>query len=96
MAPRSRERKEPVRTCVACRATAGKQELVRIVVGPRGGPSIDPTGKAPGRGAYVHADPACWRVALRRGQLARALRTTLRPEEAGTLLEALEGAPKEL
>ncbi|MBI4261558.1 MAG: YlxR family protein, partial [Actinobacteria bacterium] len=50
---------------------------------------------APGRGAYLHRDPACWTAALRRGALSRALRTSLGPEEAGRLLAELEGATTE-
>jgi predicted RNA-binding protein YlxR (DUF448 family) len=55
-----------------------KRSLIRVVRGPEG-VRVDPTGKAPGRGAYVHDDGSCWEVALR-GSLARALRTELSPE----------------
>jgi predicted RNA-binding protein YlxR (DUF448 family) len=34
---------------------------------------VDPTGKAPGRGAYVCADLACQQNAITRGALRRAL-----------------------
>jgi len=36
---------------------------------------VDPTGRAPGRGAYVCVDPGCRERALARGALARALGT---------------------
>ncbi|GIV00203.1 MAG: hypothetical protein KatS3mg014_1818 [Actinomycetota bacterium] len=85
-------RREPERTCVACRRTAGKRELLRIVRTPPGDVRVDPTGTAPGRGAYVHRDPACVRTALRRGAraLARALRTGLPAEEAARLGREIE------
>ncbi len=86
-----RPRREPVRTCVGCRATAGKAELIRLVRTPEG-VRVDRDGRAPGRGAYVHADPACWDAALRRGALARALRTALSSGEASTLRADIEGA----
>ncbi len=40
---------------------------------------VDPTGKAPGRGAYLHDKRSCWQLALR-GALARSLRTELTAE----------------
>jgi len=35
----------------------------------------DPTGKAPGRGAYLHPSAECLELAVRRRAFARALRT---------------------
>jgi predicted RNA-binding protein YlxR (DUF448 family) len=35
----------------------------------------DPTGRAPGRGAYLHDDPDCRALALKKRSLERALRT---------------------
>jgi predicted RNA-binding protein YlxR (DUF448 family) len=34
---------------------------------------LDPTGRAPGRGAYVCPEPACREAALKKGALRRAL-----------------------
>ena len=86
-----RPRREPVRTCVGCRATAGKTGLIRLV-GTPDGVRVDRDGSAPGRGAYLHPDPACWDAALRRGAVARALRTVLPAGEASTLRADIEGA----
>lgn len=66
-------RRHPTRTCVACRTPRQKRELIRVVRSPAGEVHPDPTGKAPGRGAYVCADPACQELALARGSLRRAL-----------------------
>ncbi|MFB3738045.1 MAG: YlxR family protein [Candidatus Velamenicoccus archaeovorus] len=57
---------------------------------PDGSVEIDPRGRAPGRGAYLHRDPVCLDAALRRGGLARALRTGLSPEEAVRLRAGVE------
>jgi uncharacterized protein len=87
---------EPVRTCVGCRRTSPKGTMVRVVRAQDGGVAADPTGKAPGRGAYVHPVPACIDLALRRGALARALRAGLDREGAVRLradLERLPGSP---
>lgn len=84
-------RREPRRTCVACRAPAGKRDLLRIVRSPSGEVRVDPSGRAPGRGAYVHREAACVRTALARGALARALRAGLGPEEVARLGREMEG-----
>ena len=74
---RSRPRHVPQRTCIGCRRTAAKRELVRIVRTPEGHVEVDETGKRNGRGAYIHRDRACWSQALHRGAVERALKTTL-------------------
>jgi predicted RNA-binding protein YlxR (DUF448 family) len=53
---------------------------------------VDAVGTAPGRGAYVHRDPACVGAALRRGGLASALRTGLAQEELARLRREIEEA----
>jgi uncharacterized protein len=52
---------------------------------PEGEVRLDPTGKAPGRGAYVDPDPACVEAAIRKGALGRVLRASLGPEDLATL-----------
>jgi predicted RNA-binding protein YlxR (DUF448 family) len=82
---------DPVRTCVGCRERAAKRELIRVVAGPDGTVLVDRRARMPGRGAYLHRDATCWAEAVRRGSLARALRTGLSPDGIGTLLLDLEG-----
>lgn len=71
MVARGRDR-EPERTCIGCRQVRGKPALVRLVKAPDGSVAIDPTGSAPGRGAYVCRDQRCIDRALPR--LPAALR----------------------
>lgn len=91
-----RIRRQPQRTCVACREVAGKRTLLRLVRTSGGGdaspPSveIDPTGKRSGRGAYVHLDRECVRRAVETGAIARALKLPLDREADASLLTALE------
>lgn len=64
---------------------------MRVVRGPDGQVSIDTTGRAAGRGAYLCADGSCWRTALERKAIERALGVSLPPEvrsrlEAGPLV----------
>lgn len=88
-----RTRPVPQRTCVGCSSTTNKRELVRVVRTPEG-VVADPTGKKAGRGAYVHHDPACWTQALKKGRLARSLKTTISAADI-TALEAYAGTVEE-
>jgi len=86
----------PHRTCVNCGSTTAKRELVRLVRTP-GGVEPDPTGKRPGRGAYLCHNPDCWESAVRKSRLEHALRTKLTPADREALLsylaEQLEAKP---
>ena len=77
----SRTRHIPQRTCVACRQTSAKRQLVRIVRTPDGSVTIDPSGKRSGRGAYLCATAECWQAGLKRGVLSRALKIESIPED---------------
>lgn len=77
----------PQRTCVACRRTTAKRELVRLVRTPQGTVEVDLTGKRSGRGAYLCQDPNCWSVALRRGRLDSALKARLAAADVAALKE---------
>ncbi len=70
----------PQRTCVGCRTTGGKRDLIRVVRTPEGSVEIDTTSKVNGRGAYVCAQKGCWEEALTKDRLARALRTKISPD----------------
>lgn len=85
----------PQRTCVACRRTTTKRELVRIVRTPEGTVEVDPTGKRSGRGAYLCPTPDCWRLALQKGRLDRALKTSVSASDKEALLQYAQAlAPK--
>jgi predicted RNA-binding protein YlxR (DUF448 family) len=81
-------RRVPQRTCVGCRtAMVPKRQLVRLVRKADGAVEIDPTGKAAGRGAYLHDRADCWEQALRSRALDHALKMEL-TEADRTLLRA--------
>lgn len=67
----------PTRTCVACRTSKPKRELVRLVRTADGEVRIDSTGKLNGRGAYICRTDECWTLAERRKALERALSVRL-------------------
>ncbi|HLB43952.1 MAG TPA: YlxR family protein [Candidatus Limnocylindrales bacterium] len=66
-----------MRTCVACRTERQKRDFVRIVRAPNGTVSLDQTGRATGRGAYICADGSCWTTALKKKSIERALGVAL-------------------
>ena len=80
-------KKRPQRTCVGCRRTLPKRDLVRLVRTPSGEILIDPTGKAQGRGVYLCPNRRCWTIALKKRRIGHALRTAL-SEEAYARMEA--------
>ena len=75
-----KERKIPMRRCIGCMTSKGKRELVRIA-GFEGQLSVDLTGKAKGRGAYLcMRNPDCWEKAYKRKALERSLGMEISPE----------------
>ena len=84
-------KKIPVRQCVGCREHRPKRELVRVVRSPEGVVSLDFSGKANGRGAYLCRNPECLKKAARSRALERALDVRL-PE--GMLDELAEAFAK--
>ena len=49
-------KKIPERTCVVTREKFAKKDLIRVVRDKEGNVSVDTTGKANGRGAYLKKD----------------------------------------
>ncbi len=77
----------PLRTCVACKETKSKRELLRIVRTPESHVVIDATGKKSGRGAYLCARLSCWETALKKKRLEQEFEITI-PEEDRAALDA--------
>ncbi len=84
----------PQRTCIACRQTGGKRGLLRLVRTDIG-VHVDPSGKLPGRGAYLHPSRDCWAVALEGRRIQQALRTKLSEEDRRALVEFMQSLPVE-
>jgi len=63
-----------VRTCIACREPGERDDLVRLVASPEGQVVVDPRGRLPGRGAWLHPRRSCLDLLRkRRGVIERAL-----------------------
>ena len=81
---------EPVRTCVGCGKKGSRRELVRLrIEGER--VVIDRDRSGGGRGAWLHASPACLDRAVRRRALARAFRGAAASVDAAALNAGLTG-----
>ena len=64
--------KAPQRSCLGCRVTRDKKELLRFVLAPDRRLVPDITAKLPGRGAYTCLKHSCLRNAAQKNQFARA------------------------
>ena len=87
-----RQKHVPKRTCIACHTVGGKRGLIRLVRTDEG-VRIDPSGKLPGRGAYVHPNLDCWMAALDGNRIQQALRTKLSVTDRQMLIEYSSGLP---
>ena len=76
-----------MRKCLGCNEMKPKRELVRVVRSPEDAISLDKTGKANGRGAYICPDPACLKKCAKRRSLERAFKCQV----PGEVYAALEG-----
>jgi len=88
-------RATPQRTCVACRRVDDKRAFVRMVRDRDGEVHVDPTGKAPGRGASVCPTLACFESAVSGKRLASALRVSLIEEDVERLRREFEDVLQE-
>ncbi|MBN2248257.1 MAG: YlxR family protein [Coriobacteriia bacterium] len=84
------QRPTPQRTCVACRRVDDKRSFVRLVRDAEGDVHVDPSGKAPGRGASVCASIACFESAVTKNRFASALRASLGEEDVERLRHEFE------
>ena len=86
----TRQKHKPQRTCIACRETKDKRDLIRVVRTPAGDFIVDPTGKANGRGAYLCRQTSCWEKGLQKQRLAQALKVNLSAAELAELQAYLQ------
>lgn len=70
----------PLRKCVGCGEMIGKKGAIRIVRDKDGNISADPTGKKPGRGAYICRDEKCLELAVKGKKFERSFKCRI-PDE---------------
>ncbi len=79
--------KDPQRSCLGCRATRDKKELLRFVLAPDRTLVPDILAKLPGRGAYTCMNRACLLNAARTRQFSRAFKGEVRYDGAEQLAD---------
>ena len=77
----------PQRTCIGCNSQKDKKEFIRIVKNKDGIISVDRSGKAQGRGAYICDHVECLEKAIKSKRLDRAFGTKISDE----IYESLRG-----
>ena len=82
------QKKVPMRKCIGCMESKPKKELIRIVSG-EGGLTLDLSGKANGRGAYLCADPKCLAKAVKKNAFQRSLGSAPTGEQLDAFAEQL-------
>ena len=80
-------KKVPERRCCGCMEMKEKPELVRVVKSPDGDVTLDLTGKAPGRGAYICKSVECFEKAKKARRFEREFKMQI-PDEVYEKLEA--------
>lgn len=89
-------KKIPMRQCVGCREMKQKSQLVRVVKSPQGDIQLDPSGKLPGRGAYLCVEEACLKKTQKIRALERGFSAPIAPEIFQALEQSLETLRKEV
>ncbi|HOW38155.1 MAG TPA: YlxR family protein [Candidatus Izemoplasmatales bacterium] len=80
-------KKIPLRKCVVTNEHFEKKQLLRVVKSPEGLVTVDLTGKANGRGAYLSKSAAVIREAKKTKVLERHLETKIPDEVYEALLK---------
>lgn len=80
-------KKIPMRRCCGCMEMKPKTELIRVVKNKEGEISLDLTGKAPGRGAYLCCSADCLKKARKARRFEREFSCVV-PEDVYKRMEA--------
>ena len=78
-----------MRRCVNCREVKNKSELLRVVRTPEGNFTIDFTGKANGRGAYICKNEICAAETKKRRKLDKSFKAALPADIYDKIIEAV-------
>ena len=79
-----KDKKVPMRTCVGCKESKPKRELIRMVNND-GKVMVDKSGKANGRGIYLCNSRDCFEKAKKKNAISRGLKLSLKDEETDKL-----------
>ncbi len=83
-------KKQPLRQCTGCGEMKPKKELVRVVKSPEGIVSLDRSGKANGRGAYICHNAECYKKAVKSRRLEKAFSMQIPENVCEAILKELD------
>lgn len=86
----SNVKKIPQRMCIGCGEMKSKKEMIRVIRTKEGEMSIDFTGRANGRGAYICNTVECLKKAVKNHGLDRAFKTSVSKEIYDELISSME------
>ncbi|WAA10753.1 RNase P modulator RnpM [Fervidibacillus albus] len=89
----TRQKKIPMRKCVATGEMLPKKEMIRIVRSKDGEVSIDPTGKKSGRGAYLSKKKDAIVLAKRKNILEKHLQVKIDESIYDEIIHFIEKEP---
>lgn len=81
----------PVRSCIVCKESKDKSELLRIVLRADGTAVVDTTGREPGRGAYICKSAVCAEGLIKKQAISRSFKTALPRKVYDDLKAQLDG-----
>lgn len=84
------KKSQPLRQCLGCGEMKPKLQLVRIVRSPEGAISLDRSGKANGRGAYICRSVECYKKAVKSKKFERAFSTAIPENVSEQIVKELE------
>ncbi len=85
-----KNKKIPLRKCLGCNEMKPKKELLRVVHNSEGMVSVDTTGKAHGRGAYICNSKECFDKAKNLKAFNRAFKSNVPEEIYDDLIKELD------
>lgn len=84
-----KNRKIPMRRCIGCMESKDKKSLIRVAF-YEGHLTVDPTGRAKGRGVYLCRDHACIQKAKKNNAIQRSLKIEIDSDEKEKVFRELE------
>ena len=67
----------PQRTCIGCNSKKDKKDFIRIIKDNQNNISIDKTGKANGRGAYICDSMDCLEKAIKNKRIEKSFKMNI-------------------
>lgn len=89
-----KNRKTPMRRCIGCVESKPKNSLIRVADYEET-LTLDPTGKAKGRGVYLCRDTKCMELARKKRSMQRSFGRDIPKEELDRIYQELEAYEQE-